>query len=173
MKAAVLFVAAGLVIVSAPAGADVSEAAIVNAMRAVGAAWGRIAETGEPFISNCPDGGYAGFRLAPGSRVSFDLQKTGSLLNPYVGIVNISGSFQTNGSQEDGSCRRTLEAARQSTAFWGNDWTYSFQLVYQINGTTLAWTNADAVFMRGGGNALTRINQVSARDWFAAIAVPL
>lgn len=173
MRGLIVCAAAGCTLLATPSAADVSEGALVNAMRAIGASWMRVASTGEPFVTNCPKGGFAALRLSPGSQVSFDLRKTGSLMNPYVGVVFIKGEFQSNASHEDGSCHRSLEAAEASKAFWGNNWTYAFQLTYQVNGTALSLVNADGPFMTNGGNALVRINAASSSDWFRTMSVSL
>lgn len=166
--------AAASLALAAPAFAQQpAQASLVNAMRTIGAAWSRIAQTGAVFITHCPAGGFAAYRLAPRSSTAIDLRQTNSLLNPYIGIVSITGEFQNNSSRQNGACHPTVQSAQSSTGFWGNDMTYNFQLTYHSDGKALSLVNADTRFMNGGGNALLRVTAGTHPDWGVALSTPL
>lgn len=156
-----------------PAQQQSAQASLVNAMRTIGAAWSRIAQTGAVFITQCPAGGFAAYRLAPRSSTAIDLRQTNSLLNPYIGIVSITGEFQRNSSRQNGACHPTVEAAQSRTDFWGNDMSYDFQLTYHSDGKALSLASADTRFMNGGGNALLRVTAGTHPDWGVALSTPL
>jgi len=170
MKIAGIVAAVVSFTLAVPASAQPSQASLVNAMRTIGAAWERIARNGEVFITQCPGGGFSARRLAPGSSVSIDLRQTNSLINPYIGIVSITGEFQNN---ENGSCYSTVQAAQSGTPFHGNDMTYDFQLTYHSDGKALSLANADPRFMNNGGNAMMRVTAGTHPDWSIVFTTPL
>ncbi|WP_143749172.1 hypothetical protein [Mesorhizobium sp. WSM3882] len=137
-------------------------------------------QNGETFVAKCERGGFAGFRLAPGTSIRIDLQKTNSVLSPYLGIVAIVGEFEENTRdlQEQAAgkdrCYPSVAEAQSISRFWGNSMTYSFVLNYQVNGLNLQLTNADFRFMNNGGNDLfRRVNEATDADWNAVLSAPL
>lgn len=119
-------------------------------------------------------------RLAPGTAIRIDLQKTNSVLSPYLGIVSIVGEFQENTRdlQEQAAgqarCYPSVSEAQSISRFWGNGMTYSFALNYQVNGLNLQLTNADFRFMNNGGKDLfRRVIEATDADWNAVLSAPL
>jgi hypothetical protein len=150
-----------------------SQQSIINGVQALGATWKRIVDNQETFVIQCPAGGFAAYRLAKNTTVAVDLRKTDSLLNPYIGSVNLSGVFQTNKDRQEGACLSSMQAALTSQDFWGNPLTFDFALTYQVVDGKLQWTSADPVFMTNGGNAMTYMTKGTHPDWGRVLVMPL
>ena len=89
-------------VISQPA---TNDAAIADAMRQIGTRWTAAVKNGQWWESKCINNTVSLDRLAPTDRVSFDVRKTDSLLNPYIGIVSIDGIVESNDNspQADGT----------------------------------------------------------------------
>ncbi|TPN39369.1 hypothetical protein FKO01_04205 [Mesorhizobium sp. B2-3-3] len=123
-------------------------AGLVKAMNGISASWQAISANGEVLLISCANGKFAGVRLAPGASVSVDLRKTDSLMNPYVGIVQIYGRYQFSSSQQDGSCYLSKKEAVSPAVPWrDNDMNYSYVIYYQVNGSEMQLTNGNGVFV--------------------------
>lgn len=151
-----------------------SQARIVAGIKRVAAAWNKLAETQEPVIVNCDAGGFMALRLRPGSQIAFNLKKTESLINPLVGEVVITGGFQTTSSPDDGRCQPTVEAARLSRAFWGNDdLRYTMEIVYQVEGETMVLSNANVIFQNQAGKKLVKRAPGASDSWQSVLRTKL
>lgn len=139
---------AGSMLASGAAYAQQDTAGLVRAMNGIASSWQAISTNGEVLLISCANGKFAGVRLAPGASVNVDLRKTDSLMNPFVGIVQIYGRYQFSSSQQDGSCYLTREQARSAVVPWrDNDRDYSYTIYYQLNGTEMQLTNGNEVFV--------------------------
>ena len=161
------------VLASAPVQAQ-DQAQLVQAMRAIAASWQAISSNGEVLLITCPNGMFSGVRLAPGASVSVDLRKTDSLMNPYVGIVQIYGRYQRSSSRKNGSCNLTREQAVSPAAPWhDNDRDYDYAIYYQVNGAEMQLTNGNTVFVN---NFMHQPGQPSAdagSNWLHVFRYPL
>lgn len=125
--------------------AQPNEAALVLAMRNLGAHWYALTRSPAVLIVRCPNNTYRGIRPKPGAVVSVDLRRTDSLMNPYVGIVRITGEFQGNGSSA-ARCHKTPSEARQDGDWHGNDRIYNMEAYYTIEGNELVLSGGNEVF---------------------------
>ena len=76
--------------------AETSQAALVQAMKDLGAHWRMLSGSGAVYVRECAYDTFAAAQLESGAVVSVDLRKTDSLMNPYLGIVQIQGDFVSN-----------------------------------------------------------------------------
>ena len=74
-----------------------------------------------------------------------DLQRTNSLISPYRAIVNISGAFEINSSEQNGACHPSPSAAKLVNGWWGIDRSFDMRLMYPLE---------DDIFKIAGGNQL-------------------
>jgi len=147
-----------------PCVAQGDELALARSMKGLGDDWSRLSVTGERLILHCPNNTYMAVRLASGAAVAVDLQKTNSVMNPYVGIVRIRGKFLRNNSRQNGSCLRTLTEAQRSSDWddkteqvvsGGTTFTipdipsFDYEIYYQIRGSELWLTDGNEVFRNG------------------------
>lgn len=126
--------------------AQTSETAIVQGMRNLGTLWQGLSASSNILIMGCQNNTFMGIRLMKGAVVSVDLQKTSSVMNPYLGIVRITGRFYRNSSEQDGSCSRTINEAQRNPNFHYNDQDYQFEAYYQVNGNELQLSGGNEVF---------------------------
>jgi hypothetical protein len=143
-------------------------------MRALAATWQRLSDTQTVLVVDCLKGGFIGVRLTSGARVvSVDLQKTTSLMNPYLGIVNLTGVFESNSDPQDGSCLHSKREALQNSGWHGNDMTYNFQIYYQLNGSELWLTAGNEVFQNNFLRQPGPPEADAGTDWHRAFRYPI
>ncbi|WP_086156215.1 hypothetical protein [Rhizobium sp. Kim5] len=137
---------------------------LIEGMRNVGQAWARLAASGEVFVQKCANNTYAAQKLQQDTRINIDVQKTNSEMNPYVGIVYISGMSITNARSphangflyDDGSerhilCFKTAQDALAHTKdsdFIINDLSreLDFKAYYNIEGGRITLVDGNTVF---------------------------
>jgi hypothetical protein len=129
-----------------PSHAQTSEGAIVRGMRNLGANWQALSNSADILVVTCRNNNFRGIRLIKAGTVSVDLQKTNSIMSPYLGIVRFTGRFYSNGSGPDQVCFETSNEAKQNTDFSGNDRDYQFEAYYQVNGNELQLSGGNEVF---------------------------
>jgi len=130
--------------------AQVNESALVQAMRDLGSHWQNLAQSGQVLIVGCPNNTFRAIRNSPGTSVSVDLRRTGSIMNPYVGIVKIVGTFQWNGGDSPSiGCHRTPLAAQQDHDWRSNPMIYEYEAYYNVEGSELVLSGGNEVFMNG------------------------
>ena len=125
-----------------------NEAALVNAMRGIASEWNRLAQTGEALPIACQNRKFTGVRLSPNSSVSVDLQQTSSLMNPYLGVVSISGRFQWNRG-DDGHCVAPSPEAVGQVPWYDNNRDYNIVIYYQVEGDEFRLTGGNQIFQNG------------------------
>lgn len=146
---------------------------LVHAMKSLGVTWQKLSNSQSVLIIKCMKGGYAGVRLSRGATVSVDLQRTTSMMNPYIGIVSITGEFEENDSSVDGSCRKTKQEAKYGAGWHANNMIYDFVIYYQMHGNELWMTGGNEVF-RNNFMQQPGPPQVDANsDWLHAFRYPV
>ena len=152
--------------------AQTSETAIVQGMRNLGSLWQSLSASSNVLVVECKNNTFMGIRSIKGGVVSVDLQKTNSVMSPYLGIVRFTGRFYVNGTGPDKACFETFNEAKQNTDFFGNERDYQFEAYYQVNGNELQLSGGNEVFT----NALLRQGrpQLEAGSaWHKAFRYPL
>ena len=127
--------------------AQLNEADLVQGMRNLGAHWQAVAGSSDILIAACKGNTFIAKRLKPGAMVlGVDLQRTNSLMSPYLGIVRIRGVFQNSDFNLDGTCPNTLSGAKRNTNWRGNNMDYDFVIHYQVNGSELVLSGSNNLF---------------------------
>jgi hypothetical protein len=149
------------------------ESQLVQAMQGLGVTWQQLSQTQAVLLIDCQQGGFIGVRLTSGALVRVDLQKTTSLMNPYLGIVNLTGRFENNANPYDHSCLDSKQDALNNDDWHGNDLTFDFQIYYQINGSEL-WLTAGNPFFQNAFLSQPGPPEVEAgTDWHRAFRYPI
>lgn len=156
-----------------PARAQNPEGQLVQAMRGLAVTWQNLSQTQQVLLIDCQKGGFIGVRLTFGAQVSVDLQKTTSLMNPYLGIVNLTGEFQNNADSQNSSCLHSKHEALHNDGWHGNDMTYKFQIYYQINGSELWLTAGNEVFQNNFLRQPGPPEVEAGTDWHRAFRYPI
>jgi hypothetical protein len=168
-----VLIASSCVILPAPARAQNLESSLVQAMQGLAVTWQNLSQTQQVLIIDCLKGGFTGVRLTSGAKVGVDLQKTNSIMSPYVGIVYLTGRFEQNINHYDQSCSRTKQEAMRNTDWGGNDLIFDFQIYYQIHGNEL-WLTAGNSFFQNAFLSQPGPPEVDPNtDWLRAFRYPL
>lgn len=146
---AIAAIAVGLTCSQKAALAQNSEPQLAQGMRNIAAAWQQALTL--PLVFTCPENTFGAIRAYPGSRVTgVDLRRTNSIMNPYQGVVAITGVFETNLHGPD-ACYETKAAARGTTDY---DYSskkpsmiYEFQVYYTVDSGKLVMTGGNTVFL--------------------------
>ena len=161
------------VVQTVSASAQDRESQLVQAMRGLAVTWQNLSQTQTVLVIDCLKGGFIGDRLISGAQVSVDLQKTASLMNPYLGIVNLTGRFENNADPYDRSCLPSKKEALQSDDWHGNDMIFNFQIYYQINGSEF-WLMSGNTFFQNAFLRQPGPPEVEAgTDWHRAFRYPI
>lgn len=166
-------IVSGWIVQVATAHAQNLEGQLVQGMRGLAIAWQNLSQTRRVLLINCRKGGFIGVRLTSGAQVSVDLQKTTSLMNPYLGIVNLTGEFENNADPQDSSCLHSKREALQNDGWHGNGMSYNFQIYYQINGSELRLTAGNEVFQNNFLRQPGPPEAEAGTDWHRVFRYPI
>lgn len=72
-----------------------------NAIERLADSWRKIIVTNEPYVFDCIGNGYRLAKFSSTSTVRFDLKRTDSMLNPAIGIIDITGVLMGNGQSQN------------------------------------------------------------------------
>lgn len=73
-----------------------SEQAAINVMKQVERSWQQAIAEGKLLVRKCANDTWAASRLTKRTVVKMDLQRNLSVLSPYTGVIELSGSRETN-----------------------------------------------------------------------------
>lgn len=149
-----------------------NEAALVNAMRGIASEWNRLAQTGEALPVACRNGNFSGVRVGPNSSVSVDLQQTSSLMNPYLGVVNLRGRFQWN-LGEGGHCVAPSPEAVGQVPWHDNNRDYNIVIYYQVEGDEFQLTGGNQIFQNGVLNLSGTLFFEGSTQWQSVFRYPI
>ena len=91
------FVVAVSLIAMAPVCSHAQDARkIVETAQGIAQSWTKAIKEGRWIIRQCANNTFSIARLVKHSTVSIDVQKTNSLIHPYISIVSIHGSLESN-----------------------------------------------------------------------------
>lgn len=76
--------------------AQEKEQQIVKGMNQIANNWKAAIQNGTLFLADCSGGTRDAHRLSLDTRVSFDVRRTDSPVTPYIGVITLTGSVETN-----------------------------------------------------------------------------
>ena len=183
---------AGLVISVAllPASAQQApaDANVAATMTRIGSLWQQAVRDGKWWQSDFFGGAFALDRFAQNDSVSYDVRKTDSLLTPFLGIVTIDGSVETNSTSPvaDGAFDQYVNhrniCFKNAAEAWahvnasdispGNDGRpYHFEIYYRFDGDGATLTGGNEVYKNYTQNAL--LMGANAPSWGSLVHQPL
>lgn len=89
-----------------PSAARADEQAMIAGMQRIAAAWAALIDRGQTFLQGCGEGWNLA-RLQQRGEVSFDVRRTSSVVNTYVGIVRFNAQPQTNAEPKYSDYKRS------------------------------------------------------------------
>jgi hypothetical protein len=96
----IYFIFFATILLATPSAAQTSDQ-VLGAIKAIAASWQTVIQKQTLILAPCEIGTWHVIRLSSNSTVSFDVRKTDSLVSPYVGIIQISGTVEMNGMQDN------------------------------------------------------------------------
>jgi hypothetical protein len=139
---------------------------LINGMKNLGERWQEILSQSEKFVSRCQSGGYRVTRAKPGTRlVGVDLQKTASLMNPYIGIIEIRGEFQGHYD-----CFGSIDEIPSEIEWAGNDMDYRFRINYVFDSGYLVMNGGNQQFVN---NFTKRGAPLNSENWKSILKCPI
>ena len=135
----------------------------IEGMKNVGDVWISLANSGEVFTWECAEKTFAAKKISIGTSISVDVRQTNSIMNPYVGIVFISGRSVTNATSQFANgfldeysnpqrfvCFKTPDESLEhleETDFAGDrSYEHSFEAYYVMEGERMILQGGNTVF---------------------------
>jgi hypothetical protein len=170
---ALAWVAGAATVAGTPAWAQ-SDRDAANVMRAVANDWRGAISEGRWLVTHCADNTFALERFDKGTAVGVDAQHSTSVMSPYVGTIELTGSLETNSESPRANgpkldvkplsppqivCFRTLEEARAATSPTdisprGNGESFTMRAIYAISPDGARLTGGDQFYANVLGGPL-------------------